>query len=65
MSKKQKGLTRNNKNLHNKFKKDGKSNASTNPDRKIKGNTDGNNNSLRSTNTIKRLKMYEQKMPDL
>jgi hypothetical protein len=64
MSKKDKSLTRNNKGLHNKFKKAGKSNASTNPDRKIIGNTDGKNNSLRSTNTIKRLQMYRQKMPD-
>ena len=64
MSKKDKSLTRNNKGLHNKFRKPGKSNASTNPDRKIAGNTDGKNNSLRSTNTIKRLQMYRQKMPD-
>lgn len=59
MSKKEKGLKRNNKNLHNKFKKEGKSNASTNPDRVIKGNTDGKNNSLRSKNSIKRLQMYK------
>lgn len=64
MSKKQKGLSRNSKNLHSKYNKQSKSNSSTNPDRKIKGNTDGQNNSLRSTNTIKRLQMYRQKMPD-
>lgn len=39
--------------------------SSTNPDRKVKGNTDGKNNSLRTKNTIKRLQMYRQKMPDV
>lgn len=64
MSKKDKSLTRNNKGLHGKFKKGAKSNSSTNPDRKIKGNVDGTNNSLRTKATIKRLQMYRQKMPD-
>ena len=38
--------------------------SSTNPDRHVKGNTDGKLNSLRTKNTIKRLQMYRQKMPD-
>lgn len=65
MSKKTKSLKKNNKTLHNKFKVNNKSNSSMNPDRKIKGNTDGTNNSLRTKSTIKRLKMYNQKMPSL
>lgn len=48
-----------------KFGKGGKSNSSLNPERVIKGNTDGKNNSLRTKATIKRLKMYNQKMPSL
>jgi nuclear GTP-binding protein len=31
----------------------------------VKGNTDGKNNSLRTKATIKRLKMYSQKKPDM
>ena len=54
----------NNKKLHNNFKSGGKSNSSTNPDRQVKGNTDGQQNSLRTKATIKRLKLYNQKMPD-
>ena len=64
MAKKPKSLHTSNKKLNKKFQNPGKSNSSMNPDRKIKGNTDGKNNSLRTKSTIKRLKMYNQKMPD-
>jgi nuclear GTP-binding protein len=64
MAKEVKSIRSNNKKLHGKFEKGSKSNASTNPNRTIKGNTDGKNNSFRTKNTIKRLKMYDQKMPD-
>ena len=64
MSKKVKSLHKTNKAQHNKFQKGGHSHSSTNPDRKVKGNTDGTNNSMRTKATIKRLKMYNQKMPD-
>lgn len=64
MTKKNHSLQKNNKKLHTKYKNAGKSNSSMNPDRKIKGNTDGTNNSFRTKATIKRLKMYNQKMPD-
>ncbi len=65
MAKKQKSLHKANKASSKKFAKGGKSNSSFNPDRKIKGNTDGKNNSLRSKATIKRLQMYRQKKPDM
>jgi hypothetical protein len=61
MTKKTSRLHATNKALNKRPKK---SNASTNPDRKIKGNTSGKNNSLRSASTIRRLKMYNAKMPD-
>ena len=48
-----------------KFGKGGHSNSSLNPERTIKGNTSGKNNSLRSKATIKRLKMYTAKAPKL
>lgn len=64
MSKKVKSLHTSNKTGNNKFGKGGHSNSSNNPDRKVKGNTDGTNNSMRTKATIKRLKMYNQKMPD-
>ncbi|MCB0369009.1 MAG: hypothetical protein KDD45_06030, partial [Bdellovibrionales bacterium] len=53
------------KSLHGKFKKQSKSNAATNPDRNIKGNTSGTGNSMRTKSTIKRLNMYNQRMPSL
>ena len=59
-----KGVRGNHKRLHGKFKNSSKSNAATNPDREVKGNTSGVGNTMRSKNTIKRLKMYDQKMPD-
>lgn len=65
MGKKQGFLHTANKNSNKKFGKGGKSNSSQNPDRIIKGNTDGKNNSLRTKATIKRLKMYSQKKPDM
>lgn len=65
MGKQQTSLHKANKSSHKKFNKGGKSNSSGNPDRKIKGNTDGKNNSLRSKATIKRLQMYRQKKPDM
>ena len=65
MGKVLKGVRANNKNLHSKFKKSSKSNAATNPDRVVKGNTSGVGNTMRTKNTIKRLKMYNQKMPSL
>ena len=64
MAKVLKGVRGNNKRLHGKFNKNSKSNAATNPDRKVKGNTTGVGSSMRSKSTIKRLKMYDQKMPD-
>ena len=64
MTKKTDSMQKNNRKLHGKFKKTSKSNSSMNPERKIKGNTSGQNNSLRTKSTIKRLKMYNQKMPD-
>lgn len=63
MAKEQKGVRGNNKKLHGKFKIGSKSNAATNPDRKVKGNTSGVGNTMRTKNTIKRLKMYDQRMP--
>jgi hypothetical protein len=45
-------------------KKPGKSNASTNPDRKIEGNPDVNNQQFRTKSKIKLLNLYTQK-PDL
>ena len=48
-----------------KFKTGGHSNSSNNPNRTVKGNTDGKNNSLRTKSTIKRLKMYDAKAPSL
>lgn len=65
MGKKETSLHKANKKGHKKFSKGGKSNSSSNPDRQIKGNTDGKNNSLRSKSTIKRLKMYDMKKPDM
>jgi len=38
--------------------------SSTNPERKVKGNTTGVGNTMRSKNTIKRLQMYNQRMPN-
>ncbi len=64
MAKQAKGLSKNSKSLHAKFNKNTKSMAATNPDRKIKGNTSGTGNTMRTKGTIKRLKMYDQKMPD-
>jgi nuclear GTP-binding protein len=64
MAKEQHGVRANGKRLHSKFNKGSKSNAATNPDRVIKGNTNGVGNTFRTKNTIKRLKMYDQKMPD-
>ena len=63
MAKELKGVKSNNKKLRGKFNKKSKSNAATNPDRTVKGNTSGTGNTLRSKNTIKRLKMYDQRMP--
>jgi hypothetical protein len=65
MTKVQKGVRANNKKLHSKYNKTSKSNAATNPDRKVKGNTSGVGNTMRTKSTIKRLKMYNQKMPSL
>ena len=65
MAKELKGVRANHKKLHSKFNKQSKSNAATNPDRKIKGNTSGTGNSMRTKSTIKRLKMYNVKMPSL
>ena len=65
MAKELKGVRANNKKLHGKFSKKSKSNSATNPDRKIKGNTSGVGSSMRTKNTIKKLKMYNQKMPSL
>jgi nuclear GTP-binding protein len=56
--------TKNHK-LQGKFQNQSRSNAATNPDRVIKGNTSGTGSSFRTKNTIKRLKMYDQKAPDL
>lgn len=64
MGKKETGLHKSNKINNRKFGKGGRSNSSLNPDRVVKGNTDGTNNSMRTKATIKRLKMYNQKMPD-
>ena len=64
MAKELKGVRANHKRLHGKFNKSSKSNAATNPDRKVKGNTSGVGNTMRSKSTIKRLKMYDQKMPN-
>ena len=52
-----------NKGLQKKIAKGTKSNASTNPDRKTKANSDGKHNSFRTKATIKRLNMYNEK-PD-
>lgn len=65
MAKEQKGIRGKSKGLHGKFNKGSKSNNSNNPDRVIKGNSSGVGNTFRTKNTIKRLKMYDQKMPDL
>jgi hypothetical protein len=65
MAKEQKGIRGNHKKLHSKFNKSSKSNNSNNPDRVIKGNSSGVGNTFRTKNTIKRLKMYDQKMPSL
>jgi len=64
MAKELKGIRAKSKKLHGKFKQSAKSNSSTNPDRVIKGNSSGVGNTFRTKNTIKRLKMYDQKMPD-
>lgn len=64
MAKELSGVRANHKALHGKFKKSSKSNSSNNPDRVIKGNTSGVGNTYRTKNTIKRLKMYDQKAPD-
>jgi hypothetical protein len=64
MTKKQKSLHQSNKNGTKKYRKGGHSNSSLNPNRIIKGNTDGKFNSLRTKSTIKRLKMYDQKPPN-
>jgi hypothetical protein len=64
MAKEQTGIRANHKKLHGKFKHGAKSNAATNPDRVVKGNTSGVGSTLRTKNTIKRLKMYDQKMPN-
>jgi nuclear GTP-binding protein len=64
MSKTVKPIRGNNKKLHGKFKSVSKSMSSTNPDRTIKGNTDGKNNSFRTKSTIKRLNMYNIKAPN-
>jgi nuclear GTP-binding protein len=63
MAKELKGVRANSKKLHGKFNKGSKSNAATNPDRVVKGNTSGVGSTLRTKNTIKRLKMYDQRMP--
>lgn len=62
--KREKSLHTTNKANQKKFRAGGHSNSSMNPDRKIKGNTDGKNNSLRTKSTIKRLKMYNMKAPN-
>ena len=64
MAKEQKGIRGKSKSLHGKFQKGSKSNASTNPDRMIKGNTSGTGSTFRTKNTIKRLKMNDEKHPD-
>lgn len=65
MAKELKGIKANNKKLRGKFSKKSKSNAATNPDRVVKGNTSGVGSTLRTKNTINRLKMYDQRMPKL
>jgi hypothetical protein len=59
MAKQLAGIRAKSKNLHSKFQNKSRSNAATNPDRVIKGNTSGNGNTFRTKNTIKRLKMYD------
>jgi nuclear GTP-binding protein len=63
MAKELAGVRAHHKKLHGKFNHGSKSNAATNPDRKVKGNTTGVGNTMRTKNTIKRLKMYDQRMP--
>lgn len=63
MAKELKGIRAKSKKLHGKFNKGSKSNSSNNPDRIIKGNTSGVGSTFRTKNTIKRLKMYDQKAP--
>ena len=58
-------LNKTNKVNQQKLKAGGHSNSSNNPNRTVKGNTDGKNNSLRTKSTIKRLKMYDAKAPSL
>lgn len=65
MAKEQKGIKSNNKKLHSKYGKTSRSNNPDNPDRVIKGNTSGTGSSMRTKSTIKRLKMYNQKMPTI
>ena len=65
MAKQLKGIRAKSKQLHGKFTNKSKSNAATNPDRKVKGNTSGTGSSMRTKNTIKRLKMYNQRMPSI
>jgi len=65
MAKQMTGGMSKHKKLHGKFKNQSRSNAATNPDRVIKGNTSGAGSSFRTKNTIKRLKMYDQKAPDM
>jgi hypothetical protein len=58
MAKELKGVRANHKRLHGKFNHKSKSNAATNPDRVVKGNTSGHGSTMRTKSTIKRLKMY-------